>query len=625
MAQINEYQPETNAQGAVGGVTPNLEAVSLFGRGVEHVGAALTEAGDAVHRRQAQQEVSQVYGQFAQARADWNIKLKERLKDGSLDPDKFDQEYADYVNKAGDGIQTAEGKDFFNRQANRLGGTLMQNAIICKAKIAGEQAYSELSSGINVHVANLMAHPDQVDDAIGSTEELLSAKQKDGTLSPEQVIAARRQLLPQLAEAAVKGLAEQDPGVDANGNPLENLAKQSLDKGHFAELLNEPQRSALYQYARAADNHRETDSTRAEKTAHRVLESQGNEFMDKNANRIIMGDMSVKEVMAGAGTLQQKEYMINKIKAASMDETKTDPKKFASVYGSIVNGDITTRAQLVDEFNKGGLAPATMDHLMKEIDSTPDGHMVKNMQKNLDKMAQGLRFKGPGVGFTAAGDAQYTMFQSDIFQARQAANQQGVSDRAFFSNSDPKDPNSPIAILNKHRLDWSSRLNAGMQEMQGAAMGQQDAGAIKYANPITKEIPPPQAPGPQPQAEAPQEPVGQSNIPGPNVGGIQFPKASAPTPKSRTVFDPHPNDTPEVAANRERNRQNAESLQATLESLKTGLAGTSESQGFSKAIDDVSKQLSSLFSKPTGAAQKPSDSLRRSGESQEQYLKRRGL
>ncbi len=602
MPQINEYQPEVQAQGAVGGVSPNLEAVSLFGRGVEHVGAALNEASDVIHKRQAQEEVSQVYGQFAQARADWNVKLKQRLKDGTLDPDKFDQEYADYVNKAGDSIQTAEGKDFFNRQANRLGGTLMQNAMIGKAKIAGEQAYSEISTGINVHVANLMSHPEQIDDALGSTQEIIQAKQKDGTLTPEQAIQAQRQLLPQLAEAAVKGLAEQDQGVDEKGKPYENLAKQSLDAGHFAELLNEPQRAALYQYARAAESRKEVEKDRVETSANRLLQAQGQDYMNKNGNRVFDGSLSVKEVMAAPLTFQQKEYMIGKIRAQSMDESRTDPKRFVEVYKKYLNGEMTTRDQVTAEFMKGGLAPATADHFNSLIDNTPMGHAVKSMENQFDKMAQGLRFKGAGGAYTQAGDINYVNYNMEVAQARQTAQAQGIDARAFYSNTNPKDPLSPIAILNKYRLNMIDRATIGANEAIGQVTGQGGSGQIRYSNSPTGEIPPP--------AQAP------ANLP-------------PPAPEEQA-----PPQAPEgTAASKQKGGEGAYALE------QLGLAGPSvdaerAAQDKQRAdnraamkgdIKAKSVNLPAGEVPPESNKPNPANSLRKPGESIEAYSKRMGL
>lgn len=503
MAQINEYTPETNAQGAVGGVSPNLEAVSLFGRGVEHVGAALEEAGAVIHRREAQQEVSEVYGQFAQARANWNVTLKQRLKDGTLDPDKFDQEYASFVNKAGESVKTAEGKDFFNRQANRLGATLMQNAIIGKAQVDGEKAYQDISQGVNVHIANLFTHPDQAPDAIDATHELIAAKQKDGTLNPEQAIRLQKEMIPQLAEAAVKGFSDQDPGKDESGAEHANLGKQFLDKGGFAEYLNEPQRAALYRYADQADNRRRIDGERAETTAHRLLEKQGQNYMDTNANRVLNGSYSLKELQSAPLTFQQKEYIQAKVRAQNAQEVATDPRRFTNVYNKVIHGDITSRDQLVAEFDKGGLAPSTMDHLMHEIDSTPEGHLVKGMQKTVDKDLQGLRFKGAGGAYTTAGDVFYTNAQTAIYQARQQANAQGITDRQYYSNTNPKDPTSWVAIKNQFLAGMTDRASIGANEAMGKATDQ-DYGTMRFSTSPTKEIPPKAEPAPPPSVETPK-------------------------------------------------------------------------------------------------------------------------
>ncbi len=600
MPQINEYLPDTGAQGAVGGVTPNLEAVSLFGRGVEHIGGAVDEAADVVHRRQAQQEVSQVYGQFAQARADWNVTLKQRLRDGTLDPDKYDQEYADYINKAGDGLQTAEGKDFFNRQANRLGGDLMQKAIVGKARIAGEQAYQDISQGINVHVANLMSHPDDAPAAIDSTQELIAAKQKDGTLSPEEAIRLNKEMLPQLAEAAVKGMAEQDPGKDASGKPYTNKAEQFLNAGGYAEYLNEPQRSALYQYSRAADNRRRIDEDREDTDAQRQRRKEGQDFMDSNAARILQGQMSTKEIMAGPGSLQQKEYMVAKVKAANNEEAVTNKRDMSNTYGKILNGDITTRDQLEQMWLKHEIqiAPHDMPFLEHQIDNTPDGLMVKKMQKGFDKL---IDKQYPGaLGNMPAVAAVKSDIQMEFLRTQQEQAAQGVSARQFWSNTNLKDPNSPYAILNRHHIQLPDLMNMQAQQMQNDVTGQgTDPNINRYSNSPTKEVPPVQGPE-------------QAPLLGPENAPPAPPPEKAP---ERGVLDPNPNDSPEVAANRARNKKDYDDAMAVINKIKSS---------------DIVKGMSNLsFSSGAPKAQAnapaiPDDERLRPGESISAWKKRTG-
>lgn len=582
MAQINEYLPDTGVQGAVGGVTPNLEAVSLFGKGLEHVGSGLQEVSDVVHKREYQQEISQVYGQFAQARADWNVKLKQRLRNGTLDPDQFDQEYADYINKIGDNLKTAEGKNFFNRQAYRLGGTLMQNAITGKAQIDGEKAFQEINTGVNVHVANLMTHPDQAPDAIDATQELIAAKKADGTIDTVQSIRLQKQLVPQLAEAAVKGFANQDPGVDEKGNPHENVGKQFLDNGGFAEYLNEPQRAALYSYAREADNRRRIETDREESTAHRSLQRQGLEYMDQASNKILNGTYSLKELNSAPLTLEQKLYVKHQVDAVNKEESVTDKPTFNRVYKQLLSGEITTHEQLNQLVLDGAkIAPHDMPFLYKQIDSTPDGLVVKNMQKGIDKMIdRQFNIKGVGGAPMVGAQAAAADARMEIMQAQQAFVAGGGTPKDFYSNTNMKDPASPYAILQKHQISMPDMLQMQAQQLQSQVTGQgNNPNVNRYSNSPTKEVPPP--------SSAPQTP-----------------------PQQNSFFN---NDLGKNAG-------------STMETLGLGESDAAKERRTKKEAqwkaDHPNQPLPAAVSEKKA---EPSESLRKPGESIEAYSKRLGL
>lgn len=597
MPEIKEYNPQTESQGAVGGVTPNLEAVSLFGRGLEHIGTSIDEASDVVHRRQAQEEISNTYGQFAQARADWNVKLKQGLKDGTLDPEKFNSDYADYINKIGDGVHTAEGKDFFNKQANRLGGTLMQNAITGKAQIAGQQAFDALNGGLQTNLADIHSNPEQGPDIMDGFQQAVDAHVATGTLNPQQARELKNQKMSELAQATIEGWAAKDPGQDDQGNPHENLAKQILDhtdddgKGKaFDQYLSQQQRDHLYAYAKQQDTNRRVDQDNQLANAHRNIEMAGQNFMDDpdNATRILRGQMSTKEIEQMPGTLQQKEYLTQKLKMASMDESRTIPAQYNKAWTAINTGEVTTRQQIMDW---PGLAPATKDRLFHEIDSTPDGQMVKSIKSGYDKMIdQGLRFKGVGGAYTGAGDLAAMNAKSEMSaQAKQFVDSGGGSARAYWSNNDPKDPTSPIAILNKYRGTMGSRMNDAANEAIQQTQGTARPPSVPLSNSPTKEVPPPQF-GPQQESPA------------------------APEPKApeRSVLDPNPNDTPDVAANRAKNKADLDAAMAAVDKIKNS---------------DIVKGFSSLSihsSTPKPQGKTPSDTMIHPGESIMDWKKRTG-
>lgn len=494
MPQINEYQSQVDAQGPVGGVTPNLEAVSLFGRGVAHVGAAVGEAADIVHRREAQAEQSQVFGQMAQARALWNSKLKERLNDGSLDTNKFDQEYADYVNKIGENLSTAEGKDFFNKSANRLGGTLMQNAIAGQAQIAGQTAYDDITKAANTYSSTLMEHPDQFKDVHDEVQTMIAGQDQ---LNPVQKRRLAEALLPKLAEGAVRGWAMQDPGKDDNGNSHENLATQMLKNGGFDDYLDTNEKTKLMAFAREQDHLRTLGDIQQETTKNRQLQAKGQDYMDQNANRILNGSYNLQEMNAAPLTIQQKEYIQAKVKAQVKGEVTTDPRRYNDVFGKIINGDYTSRDQIAAEYNKGGLSPDDADKLQRKIDMTPEGHILRQNIKQIDKEAQGLRFKFGGA-FTQAGDEAYHNFQKELdAQAQQFVDTGKGTMRDFYSNQPTNSPTSPLNILNRYRLGAADQMRIGAQEMIQNQTGKQ-SGGVQYSTSPTKEIIPPPTIGPTP-------------------------------------------------------------------------------------------------------------------------------
>lgn len=500
MPQINEYQSQIDAQGAVGGVTPNLEAVSLFGRGIEHVGAAVGEAADVMHRREAQAEQSQVFSQMAQARALWNSKLKERLNNGTLDTNQFDQEYADYINKVGENLSTAEGKDFFNKSANRLGGTLMQNAIAGQAQIAGQKAFDDVTRAANTYSSTLMEHPDQFKDVHDEVQTMIAGQDQ---LNPIQKRRLAEALLPKLAEGAVRGWAMQDPGNDDNGTPHENLAAQMLKQGGFDEYLDTNQKTKLLAFAREQDHLRTLGDIQQETTKNRKLQAMGQDYMDQNANRILSGDYDLKELNMAPLTMQQKEYIQAKVKAQVKGEVTTDPRRYNDVYSKIINGDYTSRDQVAAEFNKGGLSPDDADKLQRKIDMTPEGHLLKQNIKQIDKEAQqSLRFKFGG-GYTQAGDEAYHNFQKELdSQAQQFVDTGKGTIRDFYSNQPANAPTNPVNILNRYRVGAAEQMRLGAQEMISRQTGQ-GSGAVQYSTSPTKEI----APAVLPKPQAPAEPL----------------------------------------------------------------------------------------------------------------------
>ena len=111
MPELNAELPQVEAQGGIGAVSPNLEAVSApLEEGVEKLGGQMEQTSDVFYRRQSQQEVSQVYADMAQARETWNDNLQDAARTRDIDPDEFKQKMSDAIQPIGDNLSTAAGQ-----------------------------------------------------------------------------------------------------------------------------------------------------------------------------------------------------------------------------------------------------------------------------------------------------------------------------------------------------------------------------------------------------------------------------------------------------------------------------------------------------------------------------------
>ena len=121
MPRIYPYEQQYSAQGSL----PGREAgTSDFTSATGATGQGLQNAGETLYKVAEDQEVSDVYARLAKARADWTVALQQRAESGeSADPNfrqKFMDDFSQYLDKSGDGLQTRGGQQTFQRGAAQL-------------------------------------------------------------------------------------------------------------------------------------------------------------------------------------------------------------------------------------------------------------------------------------------------------------------------------------------------------------------------------------------------------------------------------------------------------------------------------------------------------------------------
>lgn len=506
MAEINSDLPQVETQGGVGGVSPNLEAVTSLGRGMESAGEKISEGGTLLYRKSAQEETANVYADMAAAREKYTDNLNNALQTGDLDTDQFAQQLKEDTDKIGSNLSTRDSQNFFERQQARLTGAMLLKASHVSGQIAFNNSIDNLTQGTNSMANIARKDPSQFPDLIDQSEEMLNTSVENKQLPAGMEERYRKQFHAQIAYGAGLGLAEMDPGKNPDGTPKENMLTGTLkrldpsdtaDSSNLNRYLSPQQIEGLQSHARQMDLARSAQEGQVLANQEKLLRAKGQVYLDQNSAAIMNGQMDPQNIIKNPNlTLEQKHMAVSMIQAYAKNEVKSDPSYVNDVENQIIHGDISSRDELVKAYDSGKMSGDDFWKLSRKIDETPDGKIVQGNRKLIYQMAdQSLRFKGVGGAYTEAGDTANYNFRQELDAKAQQFVQQGKGSlRDFYSNHNPKDPDSPINILNKYRLSPMDKARTGAQEAIDQANGQASKG-IQYSTSPTKDIPQPaQAP-----------------------------------------------------------------------------------------------------------------------------------
>jgi hypothetical protein len=504
MAEINSDLPQVGTQGAVGGISPNLEAVTALGRGMESAGEKVSEAGSLLYRKSEQEETANIYSDMAAAREKYTENLNNAMATGNLDVEQFKQQLQQDTDKIGENLSTTGSRNFFERQQSRLTGAMLLKASHVSGQISYNNTVTAFNSGVDADSNVAMMDPNQFPDLVDKNEEFI----QNANISPAQAERLRLDMHKKIADGAARGLAQMDPGKNPDGTPKENMLLSTLkgldpadknDRSNLYRYLDADQISNLQGYAKNMDHARALQEDQVLSNQEKLLRAKGQVYLDQNSRAIVSGQMDPKNLINNPNlTLEQKNMGLDMIAKYSKKSVQSDPAYVNHVEDQILNGQINSRDDVVAAYNasNGKMSGEDAFRLFKRIDETPDGQVIKSNLKSIYSQAnQELRFKAMGGGYTVAGDTANANFRQELQTTAQLYVQNGKGTlRDFYSNQNPKDPDSPIAILNKYRMNAVQRAQAGAAE----ALGQSN-GSIQYSTSPTKDIP--------------QQPPPPSNIP----------------------------------------------------------------------------------------------------------------
>lgn len=470
MPRIEDYSAQTEAQGPVGGLDPRVEAAGYMGRQVEKLGGVIGQTGQEIFKRQEQAEISDTYATFADARSKWTSDLQDQVQKGTLNVDEFKQKYQDFVDSQADKVTTASGKNFFNRQAARLGGSLLTMAAHGQVAIAGAKAVADYQSGQNSLQDALMKDPSQFQDAIDSTHENIDGLTAAGSVPADKAPMFIGRASTDLAKAAVRGWAQIDPVT----------AKKKLDDGEFDKYFDGDAKKQMYGEVQMAEHGKAIEDARIQKAQDDAQATKADQTMQDWLPKILSNSLSTKDVTNNHDLdFGQKARILNMIEQNQNKEIKTDPRVVVSLArrALLPDGDpqkITDMSQLSPYVGKG-LNLSDVTKINNFIAKTPEGIAINADRKKLLDYAGAALIKKDAMGIQdPQGQKNVAQFMTDLQNQEAQMRTQGLPLKSLY------DPSSKDYFGNK--IDGYKR--SSQEIMQDQAQQYKDA-ANKQINPTT--------------------------------------------------------------------------------------------------------------------------------------------
>lgn len=220
MAQIVQYQQQTEASSGKGVQYPNAQAPE----GLGHSGLAMERGLDEAARgaralafqmKEREEEEARAWSATAlsQARLDWTQQMVDRQN--SADPSatnftpKVLGDFDEYAKKAVTNAPTESAKNYLGERLSALRTTLGDHALAFEAKARLDYRSDQFNTGIDNARKTMNTDPGQYKDALGEQLAIIDAS----AMPPIQKSALRQKAIDTVSQAAVWSQIRQSPSA----------------------------------------------------------------------------------------------------------------------------------------------------------------------------------------------------------------------------------------------------------------------------------------------------------------------------------------------------------------------------------------------------------------------------
>ncbi len=415
MPKIQTYNSQVRAPDQTQSFAPQAtQAQAQEGEAIQRFGGAAMNYAEVQQRVNVQDDTNKVYKGLEQIRDGFTQRIQDETKAGTIDPQKIQEDYQDYVAGLNDQLQTGEGKAHLDRQSSEVGSSLFRSAVQAKAHITGEKAVQDWQDAMQSSGSTLLKSPSNFDEVYKASVDNIDQSVENGAIDVATADKLKRKSGEELSKASIMGWSQLDPAI----------AKKKLDDNQYLSADQKLQiNGEINQAQRAQDIEAERIERLQEKAQKKAQQTTQNDFLQKMQD----GSLSTKDILNsnleafGSGS---KEQFLNMQKKANEEEVKTNPAVMKDLFNKIhlPDGDplkLTDENDLNQAFVQGKLSFADLNHLRGEVQGkgTEQGKVESDLKKHLmETAASKITKANPLLGLKdPEGDEQMQKFMSFFF------------------------------------------------------------------------------------------------------------------------------------------------------------------------------------------------------------------
>lgn len=447
MAIIREYQPDANPSGPFETRQARDIDTGNVGASLEHVGEAVIGVGEEIHKRDVQDEISDISAKLSAAHAQFTTGLTNTLT--NADPgdrtvaDKFMEQYDENMSDIADKVSTPEAQKYFERANAQMRAHFMVESSSGQARLAGEKAVDDIKAEHANYSASLLQSPDSFETVKNLASASLQEKVDAGLIPQAKAPEIQRQLNESFAQSSLQGLI-------ANGRSQE--AVDSLKNGTWKDYLGGDSTFKMMREAEQGVNAERIQKDRQDAIERtKLAEAQSatqDAFltrMQPNSDKPLTAQDILKSNLDAFGS-GSKEQFLKMLDASKNEKIKTDPQVYLGLASRIglPDGDpnkITDRAVLYDQYTKGNLTHSALTELTEELNGgkSEKGQQLQAMKNNFITMAKDKLTKtNPMLGLKDPdGDEVYQKFYSDFTTQYNAGIKAGKTPQQLLTPGNP--------------------------------------------------------------------------------------------------------------------------------------------------------------------------------------------